>query len=122
MSDSARVSRIFTFDGMYWPVMAVAVLFASLSVVDPFVATLALLLGFVLVYYDMDVVKKVKQSGAPFRALGYFAMVSMVVLVVGFFVGYGHLILFIGVLLSGLGFYIYRRRSLMTLEYGRRYL
>lgn len=106
------------FQGVYKISMAASLLFLLVMLFfEAAVWYMVLLFGLILVYYDMDFVKRVKDSGAGFRLMGYVALSSLVFMGLGIFSLY---FLIPGILIAGPGFYYYRRNSAMAVEYGRR--
>ncbi|MEM0135641.1 MAG: hypothetical protein QXU18_10545 [Thermoplasmatales archaeon] len=115
---SFNVNKYFTFEGAYIPLMIVMLIFLALALfVEGTFWLLVGVLGLIMVYYDFDFVRYVKQKGRRFHSLGYFALFSLVLMGMGLLSYY---LLIAGVLLAGPGFYIFRKNAGMSIEYGGR--
>ena len=111
-------NKYLSFRGIYIISMAGAMLFLLIMLrVEISLWYMVLIFGLILVYYDFDFVKRVKDSGSGYKVMGYFALLSLVLIGAGFIYLY---LLAVGVLLAGPGFYLYRKKMAMSVEYGRR--
>ncbi|MEM3192609.1 MAG: hypothetical protein QW292_11105 [Candidatus Parvarchaeota archaeon] len=113
-----NVNKYLTFEGAYFPLMIIMLIFlvVALFVGGDFWLMVAVF-GLIMIYYDLDFVRYVKQNSKNFHLLGYFALISLVIIGVGIF---NYYLLALGALLAGPGFYIYRRNVSMSIEYGGR--
>ena len=118
----ADLNKFLSFHGIYFTTMAASFIFLLVTVFHPMVWPFVLVFGMILVYYDMDFVSRVKERKAPFRALGYFALISLMFMGIGvvFVVetASGISLFLIGIVLAGPGFYLYRRKQAVRIEYG----
>ena len=111
-------NRFLSFQGIYIVSMVSSLLFLLIMLFrEVSVWYVVLIFGLILVYYDFDFVKRVKESGSGYKVMGYFALLALVLVGAGLINLY---FLAVGVLLAGPGFYMYRRSTLMSMEYGRR--
>lgn len=119
------LGKFLSFHGIYLVAMVASFIFLLATLFyQPLLWPFVLVFGMILVYYDMDFVSHVKERKAPFRALGYFALVALMFMGVGIvFVvetASGILLLLAGIVLAGPGFYFYRRSQVVRIEYGGR--